>query len=185
MPRQLWPRLGAATGTQPDTLSPLSTPEAPPEACRDCGMQYFRPSDTQSEAACAAGSLLQRMIQAGAPVKCSGQMYWSRPEAAVQGAPILSSDPARQRSPGSLVQHNRFAEALEILRPLGPGPSRTSRTCCFLLGLAAIRWVPGIRCRGRATACVGGRSHRGVPVHPDPPAGTGACASWNSPWPSI
>ena len=111
------------SSTQPDTAS-AATPEAPPEACRDCGLQYYPPSATQ-----------------GPPVSAeSSGPSDTRP--AVQAPPTLgrshlSSDP-RVNTARALVERQRFAEALAILRPLAPDyPNETDIR--FLLGLAASR----------------------------------------------
>ena len=82
-------------------------------------------------------------------------------------APV--SDP-RVNTARVLVERNRFAEALEILRPLAPDhPDQTDVR--FLLGLAASRGSQEPGRRGRETARAPGRGHRGVPVHPDPRPG--------------
>ena len=65
----------------------------------------------------------------------SGRVHVSN--RAASGRSHLSSDP-RVRTARELVQRNRFAEALEILRPLAPDhPDQTDVR--FLLGLAASR----------------------------------------------
>ena len=113
----------AAPGAQPDTLSAF-TPEAPPETCRDCGLRYYRPSATPE-----AEPQTPPKATSGAPARLE-------PEAA-SGRSHLSSD-RRVNTARLLVQRNRFAEALAILRPLVPDhPDQTDVR--FLLGLAASR----------------------------------------------
>ena len=115
---------GDAPNTQENTPSAL-TPEAPPEACRDCGLQYFPLSSTQ-----------------GPPVSAESSTP-SDAQPAVQAPPTpgrshLSSDP-RIRTARVLVERNRFAEALKILRPLVPDhPDQIDVR--FLIGLASSRW---------------------------------------------
>ena len=98
--------------------------EAPPAACRDCELQYFPPSATKHPPVSA---------------ESSGP---SNSQPAVQAPPIpgrshLSSDP-RVNLARALVERNRFAEALKILRPLVlDNPDDTDIQ--FLLGLAASR----------------------------------------------
>ena len=112
------------SGTQPTPSA--FTPEAPPEACRDCGLPYFRPAATPTEAT------------APAPSKTPSDVQVPVPPRAAPGRAHLSSDP-RIRTARVLVQRNRFAEALQILRPLAPDhPDQTDVR--FLLGLAASRW---------------------------------------------
>ena len=111
------------SNTQPHTSSAV-TPEAPPEACRDCGLQYFPPSSTQDPPVSA---------------ESSGS---SDAQPAVQAPPTpgrahLSSDP-RVKTARLLVERKRFAEALEILRPLAADhPDQIDVR--FLIGLASSR----------------------------------------------
>ena len=121
---------GETSGALTDTPS-ASTPEAPPAACRDCGLPYFRPSVTPSEAAAQseADSEDQSEASDGAPASIA--------PAAASGGSHLSSD-SRVTTARVLVERNRFAEALQILRPLVPDhPDQTDVR--FLLGLAASR----------------------------------------------
>ena len=113
------------SGTQPDTPSAF-TPEAPPKACRDCGLRYYRPPDVQSEAPAPAAS--------SAPSKTPSDV----PVSAVPGRSHLSSDP-RVKTARTLVQRERFAEALAILRPLAASDHPDQTDVRFLLGLAASR----------------------------------------------
>ena len=105
------------------------TPEAPPEACRDCGgVQYFRPVKKSEKA---------KTLDSRLPI--SGMTEKSKNEKQ-NGVPLshLSSDP-RVRTARILISRNRFPEALEILRPLAPDhPDQTDVQ--FLLGLGASRW---------------------------------------------
>ena len=121
---------GDASDTQGNMLSAL-TPEAPPEACRDCGLQYFPPSATQDP-----------------PVSAESSGPSDAPPA-VQAPPTpgrshLSSDP-RISTARALVESQRYAEALAILGPLVPDhPDQTDVR--FLIGLASARWsqAPGL-----------------------------------------
>ena len=110
-------------GSQSAPLTPAlslqgrGSPEAPPEACRDCGIQYFSPSVAQPDVPAASGA------PSNGP--------------ASPGRSHLSSD-RRVNLARALVERNRFAEALQILRPLAPDhPDQTDVR--FLLGLAAVR----------------------------------------------
>ena len=77
-------------------------------------------------------------------VRCVDQ-YRSRAPAA-SGRSHLSSDP-RVNTARALVERQRFAEALAILRPLVPDhPDQTDVR--FLLGLAASRGSQDVRSRG-------------------------------------
>ena len=121
----------AATGT------PEPGPSAPPEACQDCGVQYFRPSATESEVTHEASS----NAPAENPTPVASGTSSNTPSAV--GAPAaprgshLSADP-RINTARALVGRNGFAEALEILRPLATDhPDQTDVR--FLLGLAASR----------------------------------------------
>ena len=109
-----------AASAKPDVIpgvqlnnAPAFTPEAPPAVCRDCGgLRYYPPSASPSAVADA-------------------------PVSATPGRVHLSADP-RVTTARLLVGSNRFAEALEILRPLAPDhPDQTDVQ--FLLGLAAVR----------------------------------------------
>ena len=111
---------GDASDTQGDTSLTL-TPEAPPEACRDCGLQYFPPSATQDP-----------------PVSAESNTSSDVPAKASPGRSHLSSD-TRVSTARALVERQRYAEALAILGPLVPDhPDQTDVR--FLLGLAASRW---------------------------------------------
>ena len=117
-------------GTQPDTSSDVA---AQPEACRDCGLPYFRPAVPQSDAMSASPpdtpSGTATLPEATAPS--------TAPSAATSTRSHLSSDP-RVKTARRLVERDRFDEALTILRPLAPDhPDQTDVR--FLLGLAAIR----------------------------------------------
>ena len=122
---------GDASDTQGDTPSAL-TPEAPPEACRDCGLQYFPPSTTQDT-----------------PVSAQSSEPSDAHQPAVQAPPTpgrshLSSDP-RISTARALVESQRYAEALAILGPLVPDhPDQTDVR--FLIGLASSRGAqaPGL-----------------------------------------
>ena len=151
-------------GDRPDTPSAVTPP---PDACRDCGLQYYPPAATPPEAPAPAAS--------NSPSKTASDV----PVSAVPGRSHLSSDP-RIRTARVLVQRNRFAQALAILRPLVPD-HQDQTDVQFLLGLAANAVVTGTRCRRGETARATGRGHRGVPVHSDPPAGPGARAPGTRP----
>ena len=114
--------LEAAPDTQPTTPAAFK-PEAPPEACRDCGLQYYPPSATQPDVSAASGVPSNGPADVRAP--------------ASPGRSHLSSDP-RVNTARVLIEGKRFAEALEILRPLAQDhPDQTDVR--FLLGLAASR----------------------------------------------
>ena len=116
-------------GAQRDNPSAVA-PEAPPEVCRDCGLQYYRPSDNPSEAMTPPNGRQEAPSNAPSDVRV--------PVPAAPGRSHLSSD-SRVNTARVLVERNRFAEALEILRPLAPDhPDQTD--VGFLLGLAASRW---------------------------------------------
>ena len=100
-------------------------PEALPEACPDCGIQYFPP------AASGGPSKTPSKAMAPAPKDASGRRH-------------LSSD-TRVKTARELVERNRFAEALAVLSPLVPDhPDQTDVR--FLLGLASSRGsqAPGL-----------------------------------------
>ena len=99
------------------------SPEAQPEACRDCGgVQYYRPSAAPPKAAPARSN-----APSDVPASTSPTFKGSH----------LSSD-SRIRTARALVHDKRFAEALKILRPLASDhPDQTDVR--FLLGLAASR----------------------------------------------
>ena len=114
-------------GVQQHSPSAL-TPEAPPSACRDCGLPYFAPSSVPSEAPAPAAS----------SASSNGPSNVRVQPPAAPGRSHLSSD-QRVNTARVLLKRNRFAEALEILRPLAPDhPDQTDVR--FLLGLAASRW---------------------------------------------
>ena len=112
----------------PDTPSVFS-PEAPPEACRECaGLPYYRPSAAAAASGNAASENQQKGTS-GAPPRLERESS--------SGRSHLSSDP-RVNSARRLLKRNRFPEVLEILRPLAPDhPDQTDMR--FLLGLAASR----------------------------------------------
>ena len=117
-------------GTQPETSSDVA---AQPEACRDCGLPYFRPSVPQSDAMSTSPpdtpSGTAALPEATAPSAASS--------AATSTRSHLSSDP-RVKTARRLIERDRFGEALAILRPLAPDhPDQTDVR--FLLGLAASR----------------------------------------------
>ena len=123
----------AAADAAPETPSGF-TPGAPPGACRDCGLRYYPPATTPSEAAPAAPS--QRATSKNQPKGTSGGAARLERKSS-SGLSHLSSDP-RVTTARALVQRNRFAEALKILRRLPPDhPDQTDVR--FLLGLAASR----------------------------------------------
>ena len=118
------------SGTQPDTPSAF-TPEAPPKACRDCGLRYYRPPDVQSEAVAPAASSAPSKIPSDVPVS------------AVPGRSHLSSDP-RIRTARVLVKREPL--------PRGPGDPaarwppltiRIRRTCNFSWAWPPCRWFTG------------------------------------------
>ena len=113
----------AASGDHDAPPATSSAVASPPAACPDCGLPYFRPSVTPAEAPA------QPKATSGAPASIE-------PESSPRPS-HLSSDP-RLKTARALVERNRFAEALKILRPLAPDhPDQTDVR--FLLGLAASR----------------------------------------------
>ena len=149
----------AASGTDGDTPSAL-TPEAPPEACRDCGGVRYYPPMKKSEKAKTLDSRLPMSgmtekskdeKQDGAPLSLQGRGSekgqgggsgegpgrGGAEVPATPGGSHLSSDP-RVQAARVLVERNRFAEALQILGPLVPDhPNQTEVR--FLIGLASSR----------------------------------------------
>ena len=126
---QAAPESAVASGSRPDTASAF-TPEAPPEACRDCELQYYRPSAPGRSAPLTPP--LSR--QGRGPSKTASDV----PVSAVSGRSHLSSDP-RVKTARALVQRNRFAQALKILRPLAASDHPDQTDVRFLMGLAASR----------------------------------------------
>ncbi len=125
----------AALAASGDPDAPPATSSAvasPPAACPDCGLPYFRPSVTPSETAAPP----QKAASEEEPKGTSGAPASIEPDASSSRS-HLSAD-VRVRTARVLVQRNRFAEALTILRPLAPDhPDQTDVR--FLLGLAASR----------------------------------------------
>ena len=140
-----------ALGTEGKTPSAL-TPEAPPEACRDCGGLRYYPPMKKSEKAKTLDSRLPMSgmtekskdeKQDGAPLSLQGRGgeegrgRGGEEVSATPGGSHLSSDP-RVQAARVLVERNRFAEALQILGPLVPDhPNQTDVR--FLIGLASSR----------------------------------------------
>ena len=120
-PDRAAPESAVASGSQPDTASAF-TPESPPEACEECALPYYRPSAAPSKATAPAAP------RAPADV----------PVSAVPGRSHLSSDP-RVNTARVLVQRERFAQALKILRPLAASDHPDQTDVRFLMGLAASR----------------------------------------------
>ena len=116
---------GVRTGAPQGDSSSAFTPEAPQEACRECGgLRFYPPSTSRSEA--ASGIRQENPPGVGTPSDASS----------IQAH--LSSDP-RVKTARALIHRNRFAEALEILLPLrSDHPDQTDVR--FLMGLAASRW---------------------------------------------
>ena len=120
----------AMPSAQPDPPSDVATQ---PKTCVDCGLPYYRPSDTSSEADAPAQP---KAASENDPKGTSGASA-SIEEKASSRQSHLSFDP-RVQAARLLVEGNRLAEALEILRPLVPDhPDETDVR--FLLGLAASR----------------------------------------------
>ena len=117
---------GVASGAPPDNPSTV-TPEAPPAPCRECGLQYYRPFTSPPRRAASAN---QAKGTSGAPARLEPESGSRRSH--------LSSDP-RVRTARRLVQRNRFAEALKIMRPLVSSDHPDQTDVRFLLGLAASR----------------------------------------------
>ena len=181
---QLSAESGARPGTQPDTPSEAlsEAPPAPaalPEACRECGLPYFRPSATPSKALVPpeqAASEDQSKATLGAPASIDSE--------STSGRAHLSFDP-RVNTARVLINRSRFAEAMEILKPLAAADHPDQTDVRFLLGLAASRGSQDRWAHGRGTRGAPGRGHRGLPVHPDPPSPDWCACAWNWAWPSI
>ena len=112
----------------------------PPEACRDCaGLQYFSPASSDRTAPLTPASPLTPALsqeERGKSRGTSGGPARLEPEGSSRRS-HLSSD-RRVKAARRLVQRNRFAEALEILRRL-PADHPDQTDVRFLLGLAASR----------------------------------------------
>ena len=122
---------GEASGALPDTPAAFR-PQVPPAACRDCGLRYFRPSATRSAAPAqpkAASEDDPKGTSAPASIEAEAASRRSH----------LSSD-RRVNIARALIERNRFAEALAILRPLATA-HQDQTDVLFLLGLAASRWA--------------------------------------------
>ena len=167
MPSRPWLRPALRQGLR-RIIDPPVTPEAPPAPCRECGLQYYRPFTSPPRRAASAN---QAKGTSGAPARLE-------PESG-SGRSHLSSDPRVRTARGS-------SNATVLPRPWRscglwfPLTILTRRTCGF-----SWAWPPagGPRSRagGRKTSGATGRGHRGLPVHPDPPAGTGARAPGTGP----
>ena len=192
-----------ASSVPPDTRSAV-TPEAPPEACRDCaGLRYYRPMkksekaktlDPRSEPVLDVSNQGSGMTekskdekQDGAPLSRQGRGESSGasgapsngpadvPAPASPGGSHLSSD-SRVNTARVLVERQRSCRG-----PGDPAPPwcltiRTRRTCGFSSAWpqAGGHRPPGLKTRNADRAP--GPGHRGVPVHPDPPARVGSRA---------
>ena len=99
----------------------------PPEPCRDCGLQYYRPGVAPS----------QKSVSKSEPKGTSGAPARLEPEGSSKRS-HLSSD-RRVRAARVLIQRQRFAEALAILRPLVVADHPDQTDIRFLLGLASSR----------------------------------------------
>ena len=150
----------------------LSRPEAPPKTCQECALQYYRPSAAPPDTSPAPPA----RPEAGAPSKTPSDV----PVSAVPGRSHLSSDP-RVKTARVLVQRERFAQALKILRPLAASDHPDQTDVRFLMGLGASRGSQSSGLEDEIRPRAPGRSHLGVPVHPDPAAGTGARAPGTGP----
>ena len=118
-------------GSQPDTPPSEGATPVLPEPCRNCaGVQYFRPSARPSDATRQGPVPAESGAPSNAP-STSGAP-------ASPGRTHLSSDP-RVNTARVLVERNRFAEALAILRPLVVSEHPDQTDVRFLLGLAASR----------------------------------------------
>lgn len=100
---------------------------ATPEACRDCvGLRYFPPMKKHEKAKTNGPS----QGTSGGPARLESE--------GPSGRAHLSSDP-RVATARALIHRNRFAEALEILKPLVLEDRPDQTDVRFLLGLAASR----------------------------------------------
>lgn len=139
-------------GARPDV--PLTPPspsrgegivsELPPEPCRECGgLRYYPPSDVPAASdAIVQPALTPAPLPGGeggiAPSKGTSGVPARLDREAASGRVHLSSDP-RVTAARALIHRNRFAEALEILKPLTLQDRPDLTDVRFLLGLAASR----------------------------------------------
>ena len=120
-----------ASGAEPAQTSADAPSTVAAEACRDCGLPYYRPSAALPE----AGSDVQPDTPSASVSNAQPNVEFDRSH--------LSADP-RINTARILIQRNGFAEALEILRRMAPDhPDQTDVR--FLLGLSASRGFSGAR----------------------------------------
>ena len=125
------PESGVGSAPEADVLSVIAPP---PEACRECGgLPYFRPSTAPSGTGPDTPSAVVRPQEAPSAAAPTAQ-----PNVEFGRRPHLSSD-RRVNLARALLQRNRFAEALEILKPLALEDHPDQTDVRFLLGLAASR----------------------------------------------
>ena len=120
------------------------TPGPPPQVCQDCeGLRYYRPG-APTVPSQKAGSEKQ-------PKGKSDGVPRLEPKAS-SGRKHLSTDP-RVKTARVLINRQRFAEALEILKPLALEDRPDQTDVRFLLGLAASRGsqAPGLKDEKRLT----------------------------------
>lgn len=123
---------GTETDALSGTVSTAAVADGPPEPCRDCGgLRYYPPSAQPGTRSGVAGAQEARPDPSpdSAPRTAPGIEF---------GRPHLSSDP-RVNIARALIEQNRFAEALEILKPLALEDRPDLTDVRFLLGLAASR----------------------------------------------
>ena len=159
----------------PASATPSDAQQVTREACRDKGLPIFTPPPANP------GGPKRRFGQFAA---CLGRVPARLEREGSTGPSHLSSDP-RVNTARALIGRNRFAEALEILRPLAPDhPDQTDVR--FLLGLAASRCVSeeaGLDDEERqALLDEAIAAFRSILIHR--PGAWCACA-WNWAWPSI
>ena len=107
---------GSASGAQPDTPSEAVTPGPTPAVSSKAGPEASEPAESSTQ------SNARPNVQAPAS----------------PGRSHLSSD-SRVKTARALVERKRFAEALEILRPLAASDHPDQIDIRFLLGLSASR----------------------------------------------
>ena len=145
--------MGGDTSEAPLDTSSTFTPESPPDTCRDCrGLRYYRPSATPS------GATAPSKTPSDAESSADLNVEFDRSH--------LSSD-RRVKTARALIQRNRFAEALGILKPLALGDRPDQTDVRFLLGLAASRGSQAPEVKDDERVKLLNLANRGLPGGPD------------------
>ena len=136
---------GGSSTHQPHTVSAF-TPEAPPEACLDCGgVRYYRPAASGGSAPLTPASPLTPALSLQGRGSEKGQGSGSSEAPATPGRAHLSSD-TRVSTARALIERQGYAEALAILSPLALEDRPDQTEVRFLIGLASVRLAqaPGL-----------------------------------------